>query len=302
MVTRTSRRVDAGALWAAVPLVAVVPVWLVALVPFWFVIDRVVDVPFWLVAVVHATGAVLLFSPLFQRRLLTALVGARRPDATEEPRLRRAFDEVVQAMHLRKRHFAVGVIDADELNAFACGGHLVIVTSFAARELDHDELTGVLAHELCHHLGSHTVALSIQQWLSLPIALIARLGRFLHNVAVAATDTFGRDSPLLGATGRILAPIFQGLAWFFSGFGTVSEFLTNAFGRSAEFEADRRVVAMGYGRHLVRALRRTVDPHGGTEPRTLLGRLGRSHPPARTRIARIEAVLRRDRRSRSRDD
>lgn len=293
-----SRRIDAGALWAAVPLVAVIPVWLVALIPFWFVLDLVIDVPYWAVAAVHAAGAVLLFSPPFQRRLLTALVGARKPEADEGPRLQRAFDEVIQAMHLRRRHFAVGVIDADELNAFACGGHLVIVTSYAARRLDHDELTGVLAHELCHHLGSHTVALSIQQWLSLPIAALARIGTFLHNVSIAAADTFGRNSPVLGALGRVLAPIFQAAAWLCRGFGTVSELLTNVFGRSAEFEADRRVVAMGYGRNLGRALRRTVVPTteaGGTgaERPSFLERIGRSHPPARTRIARIEAALRR---------
>lgn len=301
----TSRRIDPGALWAAVPLLAVVPVWLVALVPFWFVVDLVVDVPFRAVAAVHAAGAVLLFSPLFQRKLLTALVGARRPDADEGPRLQRAFDEVTQAMHLRRRHFAVGVIDADELNAFACGGHLVIVTSYAARRLDHDELTGVLAHELCHHLGSHTVALSIQQWLSLPIAALARIGAFLHNVAIAAADTFGRNSPVLGVLGRVLAPIFQAAAWLFRGFGTVSELLTNVFGRSAEFEADRRVVAMGYGRHLGRALRRTIVPVSdagglGVERPSFLERIARSHPPARTRIARIEAALRHRERRRER--
>ena len=47
------------------------------------------------------------------------------------------------------------VIDSDELNAFACGGHLVVVTSFAFRRLTARQLAGVLAHELGHFLSLH---------------------------------------------------------------------------------------------------------------------------------------------------
>ena len=49
------------------------------------------------------------------------------------------------------------MLPLDELNAFACGGHLVVVTTFAIDELPEHELAGVLAHELSHHLGMHTV-------------------------------------------------------------------------------------------------------------------------------------------------
>jgi heat shock protein HtpX/STE24 endopeptidase len=59
-------------------------------------------------------------------------------------------------------------------------------------------------------------------------------------------------------------------------------YLGNSVGRSAEFQADQRVVRMGYGRQLSAALKKTVGPRD----------VSSSHPPARTRIARIEASLR----------
>ena len=47
----------------------------------------------------------------------------------------------------RRRRFVIAVLPIDELNAFACGGHLVVVTSYAIYTLPRDELSGVLAHE-----------------------------------------------------------------------------------------------------------------------------------------------------------
>jgi Zn-dependent protease with chaperone function len=245
---------------------------------------------------IYVVAGGLLFVPVVQRRILTRLIGARRPTEDEASRLRPAFDEVTQALHIRDHRFAVGVIDDDQLNAFACGGHLVVVTSYAARELDHDALCGVLAHEFCHHLGSHTVALTVQQWLLVPVDALARIGGFLDNVAVAAASTFGQRSRPVEVVGRLIAPLFRALAWFFALGRTVSYALSNLVGRTAEYRADQRVVAMGYGRQLAAALRRTISTSRSDGPRPRASRWSRlreSHPPARTRVARLEASLRR---------
>ena len=68
-----------------------------------------------------------------------------------------------------------------------------------------------------------------------------------------------------------------------------SDALANLVGHSSEFEADRRAVRMGYGRQLAEALRRVISLGGGTRTIGWRARLGASHPPARTRVARIEA-------------
>lgn len=294
--SRRQRRIDRAAVAGLIPLVAVVPIFLLAMVPFWWVGSRVVDLGYLSVVGLYVLAGGLLFVPVVQRRLLTRMIGARRPTEDEASRLRPAFDEVTQALHIRDHRFAVGVVDDDDLNAFACGGHLVVVTSYAARELDHDALCGVLAHEFCHHLGSHTIALTMQQWLLVPVDALARIGGFLDNVAVAAASTFGRRSRPVEVVGRLIAPLFRALAWFFALGRTVSFALSNAVGRAAEYRADQRVVSMGYGRQLASAVRRTIPPTRHEAPRHWRGRWSRlmeSHPPARTRVARLEATLRR---------
>jgi Zn-dependent protease with chaperone function len=294
--SRRQRRIDRAAVAGLVPLAAVVPIFLLAMTPFWWIVRRFVAIGYLPTVGLYVLAGGLLFVPVVQRRILTRLIGARRPTRDEAPRLQAAFDEVTQALHIRDHRFAVGVIDSDELNAFACGGHLVVVTSFAARELDHDALCGVLAHEFCHHLGSHTVALTFQQWLLVPVDALARIGGFLDNVAVAAASTFGERSRPVAIGGRLVAPVFRALGWFFSLGHTVSYALSNLVGHAAEYRADRRVVAMGYGRQLASALRRTMSSSGRTIGRATTARRHRlmeSHPPARTRVARLEAALRR---------
>jgi Zn-dependent protease with chaperone function len=186
----------------------------------------------------------------------------------------------------------VRVLDSDELNAFACGGHLVVVTSFAVGDLSEAELSGVLAHELSHHLGLHTVALTLGHWLSLPVVMLARIGFFLQNVARAATDSFVADSAALTFVGRVVAFTLTAVSWVFLAALYASDALANVVGQTQEFEADRRAVRMGYGRPLAGALRRVIALGGGGRASGWRERLAMSHPPARTRVARIEAMLR----------
>ena len=100
--------------------------------------------------------------------------------------------------------------DSPELNAYACGGHVVAVSTGALDLLPDDELHGVLAHELGHHLGLHTVALTITHWLSLPIITLARIGFLLEQIAFAASDVLARRSAGLALIGRILSAVPAG--------------------------------------------------------------------------------------------
>jgi Zn-dependent protease with chaperone function len=73
--------------------------------------------------------------------------------------------------------------------------------------------------------------------------------------------------------------------------------VNNVVGKEAEFQADARAVRLGFGRQLSGALAHVMAQ--GTSPRPLhwRERIFASHPPARTRMAKIEAQLRaRDRR------
>ncbi len=155
-----SRHVEASAVTAAIPAISVVPVWLLALFVFWLPVARFWQIRFWQFAAAYLAAGILLFLRPVQRLVLTRLLGARRPTRAEQAVLEPVWREVTQAVHLPARRFVLAVLDADELNAFASGGHLVVVTSYAVEVLPDPELAGVLAHELSHHLGLHTVALT----------------------------------------------------------------------------------------------------------------------------------------------
>ena len=144
-----------------------------------------------------------------------------------------------QAGHPAKR-FVLAVTDSPELNAYACGGHVVAVSTGALELLPDDELHGVLAHELGHHLGLHTVALTITHWLSLPIITLARVGFLLERARLRR----GRDVPPrsagLALIGRIVSAVLQLLAWAFLATVLIARRIGDRLGRSAEFAADQR--------------------------------------------------------------
>jgi Zn-dependent protease with chaperone function len=81
---------------------------------------------------------------------------------------------------------------------------------------------------------------------------------------------------------------------------TVSQIIGNAVGKGAEFKADETVVDMGFGRQLRNALRIVVDSGNGVRHTHWRDRLVTAHPPARTRVARLEAHIRRTQREQRR--
>lgn len=277
---------------AFAPVVAIAPFCLLALFVIWLPVHLVWSVPFWAFAAIYAAGAVLMFLRPVQAVVLPRLFGARRPTPHERAVIEPLWNQIAQANHLPANRYLVRVLQLDELNAFACGGHLVVVTTFAIEHLPEGELAGVLAHELSHHLGLHTVATTIRHWLSLPVALLARIGVALDNVARAVADSFGSRSTGWGVAGRLASFVLTVASWPFLAALYLAGAIDNMVGHGSEFQADRRVVKMGYGRHLSAALRRVIDLGGSPRPIGWRDRLAASHPPARTRIAMIDAILR----------
>lgn len=286
----STRRVETSAVTTLAPVVMIAPVSLAVLFLYWLVIRMFWDVAYtWFVTGYVATAALLFVRPL-QVVVLARLLGARRPTHEESIRLDTAWRSVLQAAHLPRDRYAVAVLPSDELNAFASGGHLVVVTTYALDTLPRDELAGVLAHELAHHLGLHTVATTFAQWLAAPVHLLASAGYFLRNVATAATSAFARRSSALTAIGTAIAAVLLAVSWLLSSALLLVDSVAAVAGRGAEFQADVRAVRLGFGRELARALRRVA----AEEQRASSDRLRRTtgHPSARSRIARIEAIVR----------
>jgi len=231
-----------------------------------------------------------MFSRPVQRFVIMRLLGARPPTDAEARRLESAWLAVSRRAQRSPDAFVLAVVDDESLNAFACGGHLVIVSSYAVHELDDDELRGVLAHELSHHLGGHTVALTIAQWMSIPVLGVARLGIRLRNLSDQATSRFGARSTLLRIAGVAITLVLTGASRLLLLGLLLSQMLGNFVGRGSEYHADRRAFEMGFGRELLNALRHVSNKQGRVEAHA--GMVVMSHPPARTRIARLEAMMR----------
>ncbi|MGA0065054.1 MAG: M48 family metalloprotease [Ilumatobacteraceae bacterium] len=289
-----SRRVEWSALTGIAPVVTLLPGWMAAVFVMWLPLAVWSTVSYWFFAAAALALGVLMFSRPVQRFVIMRLIGARSPDAHEAQRLAAAWVAVSRRAQRHPDSFVLAVIDDDSLNAFACGGHLVIVSSYAVRELDDDELRGVLAHELSHHLGLHTVALTVSQWMSLPIIALASLGTRIQHVAEAATTTFADRYPALRFVGRIVSATLHVVSWLLSLNVSLASALGTTFGRASELHADRRAAELGFGHELLKALRR-VDAveRERSRRRAANRRRWASHPPAKLRINHLSSHLRR---------
>ncbi len=295
--TRGGRRIEGSALSALAPLAVLAPFCLLTLIAIGRLINAMlasaqITGRWWWYPLGWLVAGVCLFWRPVQIAVLSPALGARRPTASELEALNPVWESVTRAAGVDPAKYVLRVIDADEINAFANGGHLVIVTSYAATELTPTELSGVLAHELSHHLGLHTVALTFGHWLSIPVLALARVGFRLQNVASAATSAFASHSAALTALGKVVAAALTAISWIPLSVVHLSDAVGNLVGHRAEFEADRRVVHLGFGPSMVAALRKLIAAGGGARAIGWRQRLAASHPPARTRIARIEAMLR----------
>ncbi len=276
------------------PVVALLPVWLIAIGLIWLPLKLISDVSYFFFSSMAMLFGVVLFSRPVQRIVFARMLGARQPTQHELLALQPAWNVVSQANHFLPNRFVLAVVDSNETNAFACGGHLLVVSSYAIEHLRQDQLTGVLAHELSHHMGGHTVALTISQWMSLPVVGLARLGFWIRNSAQRATSKFTEQYVAAHFFVQALTTLLTAISYLLlSGF-KAAQVLNSKVGRASEYRADARAAQMGFGHELVSALR-NVDKHEVQKGMRLRPTLSTStHPPAGTRVAKLEALLKRD--------
>lgn len=292
MVTkRIGRELDRSAVTALVPVLALIPFWLGAMLLLWLPIRLVVDIPWWWVpAGWLGLGAVLGIPPI-QVAIFTPLLGARKLTHAESKIVTPIWQSVADAAGFRPRAYRLRVIDSPELNGYACGGHLIVLTTFALDCLTPDELAGVLAHEVSHHIGLHTVALTLSQWLSVPVYALARVGFWLNNVARAATEAFATDIAVLRALGNLVSFLLHIVARVFLLGLQATAMVNNLVSKQSEFDADLRAVRMGYGPQLISALRAVIRLGGGQRAVGWRQRVSTAHPAARTRVAQIDSLM-----------
>jgi heat shock protein HtpX len=190
---------------------------------------------------------------------------------------------------------AVYIIHEDQPNAFATGrspdNAAVAVTTGLLRSLDHQELAGVVAHELAHIRNRDTLIMTITATIAGAISMLANFALFFGG---------NRDNPM-GIVGTIALMILAPIA---------AMLVQMAISRTREFGADRggaeicgrpmwlasalsklEQASQRIGNHAAEKNPATahlyiVNPlHGGA-----LSGLFRTHPTTEERIAALQAL------------
>ena len=246
-----------------------------------------------IVIVFFALGFILFVRPI-EAKLMRLFFKVQQPTEHQLQRLLPVWSSVLSRSHVDGAKFVLAVDNSSvQPNASAIGGHVVAVTA-GAMNLPDDELAGILAHELGHHLGFHPFVLAMTSWLSLPLMVVATIARFVidMSVRIGVAGWWWLRLPLLTAIMFLVGLLFSLFASVLRVVLWVTQLVINLIGRSAEYTADHTAVQLGFGSELLAALESSAGQDASLSQRTTLSAmLWDTHPPLRKRIARIGLAL-----------
>lgn len=155
-------------------------------------------------------------------KMVLRMYGAQQVDVRTAPELVGLVEQLASRAQLPMPR--VFIIDTPQPNAFATGRNpenaAVAVTSGLIRQLSHQELAGVLAHEMAHVKNRDTLIMTVTATLAGALGMLANFGLFFGN---------NRDNPL-GGIGTILMVILAPLT---------AMLVQMAISRTREYGADR---------------------------------------------------------------
>ena len=192
----------------------------------------------------------------------------------------------------------VAVYDSPDMNAFATGmkrdDALVAVSTGLLRNMNKDEVEGVLAHEISHVACGDMVTMALIQGVLNTFVI------FLSRMVAGIIDNFLRgdeEGGGLGFLGYIGVTIVLELV-----FGLFASLIVMWFSRKREFRADSGAAYLAGKQKMIDALRSLKAHHEpsklpdqlaafGIRPREGgLASLFRSHPPLDDRIAALQSL------------
>ncbi|WNL44810.1 protease HtpX [Dyella sp. BiH032] len=190
----------------------------------------------------------------------------------------------------------VAIYDAPEMNAFATGmtknSSLVAVSTGLLQQMDREQVSAVLGHEIGHVANGDMVTLTlIQGVLNTLVIVAARLvGRVVDSWLSGGREREG------GGIGYFVSVMVLQLV-----FGLFASMIVMAFSRWREFRADAAGAKLAGRGSMISALQRLQANHGeSTLPQTMAAfgisghlasgfqRLFMSHPPLDERIAALQ--------------
>jgi heat shock protein HtpX len=157
--------------------------------------------------------------------MVLSMYGAREVDERAAPELYGLVRQLATAAGLPMPR--VFIMDNPQPNAFATGRNpehaAVAVTTGLLQRLNHEELAGVLAHELGHIKHRDTLTMTITATLAGAISMLANFGFYFGGGSRNSNNSLG---PIGGLALIILAPLAAALVQF-------------GISRGREYEADR---------------------------------------------------------------
>ncbi len=302
-------RADWPTVASAIVLLLLAPISLACIVPFAFLIAAPLPGVWWHYSIAYYAVVPLALLPgMHWLQLWIVGSGTRDPSVNESAKLNLAWRNVLKQADLKRpSRLRLRVTDSADLNAEARGAHLVVVTTAALTILSASELEGVLAHELGHHRGFHSVAGLTWHWLQQPLfwtqraaLLLMAVGNWLGWLAANVMNVFGRSGwvVLVGLLLQVLlwatTWALVALSWVIYGITKGAALLMLWMKRRAEFVADRHAVQLRYGPHLLAAFDTLETDYG--EPESTPGwtsLMWSTHPPmAKRRVKVIEEMER----------
>ncbi|NII53256.1 protease HtpX [Luteibacter sp. SG786] len=193
----------------------------------------------------------------------------------------------------------VAVYDAPEMNAFATGmsrnNALVAVSTGLLQQMDREQVSAVLGHEIGHVANGDMVTLTLIQGVLNTLVIV--LARIVGRV-VDSWLSGGRERDGEGGIGYFVVVMVLQIV-----FGLFASMIVMWFSRWREFRADAAGAQLAGRGSMISALQRLSGNHGDTSlPQSIqafgisghlasgVKRLFMSHPPIEERIAALQAA------------
>ncbi|MBM3488447.1 MAG: zinc metalloprotease HtpX [Alphaproteobacteria bacterium] len=231
-------------------------------------------------------------------KMVLRMYGAQEVDARSAPQFYGMVQQLAQRAALPMPR--VYIIENEQPNAFATGRNpenaAVAATTGLLRQLSHEEIAGVMAHELAHVKNRDTLIMTITATIAGAIGMLANFAMFFGG-----SSQNGENRNPLGMIGSILLMILAPMA---------AMLVQMAISRTREYAADRMGAEIcGQPLWLASALanldnaaHRTVNHQAEANPATAhlfivnplngqrMDNLFSTHPAMANRIARLEAM------------
>ncbi|MBP3838614.1 MAG: M48 family metallopeptidase [Prevotella sp.] len=245
----------------------------VAVVNYYFI----TSVP-WVVAVVAAWFAIAYFSNTAMIRNAT---GARPLERKENPQIYNMVENLCMTCNMDMPK--INIIDDPQLNAFASGidknSYTVTLTTGIINRLNHDELAGVIGHELTHIRNRDTrLLITSIIFVGIISTIMTMVMRMMNNVMVFgryhSNSRDGRGTGLSIILILVIGIICSAIAYFFT---LLTRF---SISRRREYMADAGGAELcGNPLALASALRKISDNPGlGNTGREDIAQLFIIHP------------------------